>query len=93
MHNEKSYFRTQNSSLAICHIGVVTIEQYEPVQQLVQHGRSTINLHRGTAAHTVDTLRALKFEVLKNPTYSLDLTPSDFHFNFERTFAGPEVCR
>jgi len=31
------------------------------------------------AAHTVDTLRALKFEVLKHPPYSLDLAPSDFH--------------
>ena len=32
MHNEKFYFRTQNGSLAICHIGVVMIEQYEPAQ-------------------------------------------------------------
>jgi len=32
-----------------------------------------------TAAHTVDNLRALKFEVLKHPPYSLDLAPSDFH--------------
>jgi len=32
MHNEKSYFGTQNGSLTICHIGVVTIEQYEPAQ-------------------------------------------------------------
>jgi hypothetical protein len=41
-------------------------------------------LHEGnarphTAAHTVDTLRALKFEVLKHPPYSPDLVPSDFH--------------
>jgi hypothetical protein len=64
MHNEKSYFGTQNGSLTICHIGVVTIEQYESVQQLVQHGLATVNLHRGRAAHTVDTLCALKFEVL-----------------------------
>jgi len=49
MHNEKSYFWTQNGSLAIYHIGVVTIEQYEPAQQLVQHGRSIVNLHRGRA--------------------------------------------
>jgi len=49
MHKEKSYFKTQNGSLAICHIGVITIEQYEPVQQLVQHGRYTVNLHRGRA--------------------------------------------
>ena len=33
-----------------------------------------------TAAHTVDTLRALKFGVLKHPPYSPDLAPSDFHF-------------
>ena len=31
------------------------------------------------AAHAVDTLRALKFEVLKHPPYSPDLAPSDFH--------------
>jgi hypothetical protein len=49
MHSEKSYFGTQNGSLAICHIGVVTIEQYKPAQWLVQHGRSTVNLHRGRA--------------------------------------------
>ena len=49
MHNEKSYFGTQNGSLTICHIGVVTIEQYEPAQWLVQHGRSTVNLRCGRA--------------------------------------------
>ena len=27
----------------------------------------------------MDTLRALKFEVLKHPPYGLDLAPSDFH--------------
>jgi hypothetical protein len=31
------------------------------------------------AAHTVDSLRALKFEVLKYPPYSPDLAPLDFH--------------
>jgi len=31
------------------------------------------------AAHTVDTLRALKFEVLKHPPYSRNLAPSGFH--------------
>ena len=30
-------------------------------------------------AHTVDTLRALKFELLKRPPYSPNLAPSDFH--------------
>jgi hypothetical protein len=37
------------------------------------------NTRPHTAAHTVDTLRALKFEVLKHPPYSPDLAPSDFH--------------
>jgi len=32
-----------------------------------------------TAARTVDTRRALKFEVLKHPPYSPELAPSDFH--------------
>jgi len=32
MHNEKSYFETQNSSLAIYLIGVVTLKQFEPAQ-------------------------------------------------------------
>jgi hypothetical protein len=30
-----------------------------------------------TAAHTVETLKKLTFEVLEHPLYSLDLTPSD----------------
>ena len=32
-----------------------------------------------TVVHTVDTLRALKFEVLEHPPYSPDLAPSAFH--------------
>jgi hypothetical protein len=31
------------------------------------------------AAHTMDTLGALKFEVLKHPPYSPDLASLDFH--------------
>ena len=37
------------------------------------------NARPHTAAHTMDTLCALKFEVLKHPPYSPDLAPSDFH--------------
>jgi len=37
------------------------------------------NARPHTAAHTVDTLRALKFEVLEHPPYSPDLAPSAFH--------------
>jgi len=34
MHNKKSYFGTQNGSLAICHIGVVMIKQFEPAYNM-----------------------------------------------------------
>ena len=37
------------------------------------------NARPHTAAHTMDTICALKFEVLKHPPYSPDLAPSDFH--------------
>jgi len=37
------------------------------------------NTRPHTPAHTVDTLCALNFEVLKHPSYSPDLAPSDFH--------------
>jgi hypothetical protein len=37
------------------------------------------NARPHTAAHTVDILRTLKFEVLKHPPYIPDLAPSDFH--------------
>jgi len=37
------------------------------------------NARPHNAAHTVDTLHALKFVVLKHPPYSPDLAPSDFH--------------
>jgi hypothetical protein len=37
------------------------------------------NARPHTAAHTVDTLRALKFDVLKHPPYSPELAPSDFN--------------
>jgi hypothetical protein len=37
------------------------------------------NAHLHTAAHTVESLRQLNFEVLKHPLYSSDLTLSDCH--------------
>jgi transposase len=37
------------------------------------------NARPHTAAHTVETLRQLNFEVLKHPPYSSDLAPSDYH--------------
>jgi hypothetical protein len=37
------------------------------------------NAHPHTAAHTVETLPKLKFQVLVHPPYSTELTPSDYH--------------
>jgi len=35
--------------------------------------------HPHTAAHTVEILQKLKFELLAQPLYSPDLAPSDYH--------------
>ena len=37
------------------------------------------NVRPHTAAHTVETLQKLNFEVLAHPPYSPDLAPSDYH--------------
>ena len=37
------------------------------------------NAHPHTAAHTAETLRKLKFEVIARPPYSPDLAPSNYH--------------
>ena len=37
------------------------------------------NAQPHTAAHTLETLKQLKWEATEQPAYSLDLVPSDFH--------------
>ena len=37
------------------------------------------NARPHTSAHTAETLRKLKFEVMAHPPYSPDLAPSDYH--------------
>jgi len=37
------------------------------------------NARPHTAAHTVETLQNLKFEVLAHPPYNPELAPSDYH--------------
>ena len=45
--------------------------------------KSVVLLHNNarphTAAHTAETLRKLKFEVMAHPPYSPDFAPSDYH--------------
>ena len=38
-----------------------------------------VNAHLNTAAHTAETLRKVKFEVMVHPPYDPDLVPSDYH--------------
>jgi len=37
------------------------------------------NARPHTAAHTLETLKQLKWEAMEHPAYSSDLAPSDFH--------------
>jgi hypothetical protein len=37
------------------------------------------NARPHTAAHTLETLKQLKWEAMEHPAYSSDLVPSDFH--------------
>jgi len=37
------------------------------------------NARPHTAAHTLETLKQLKWKAMEHPAYSLDLAPSDFH--------------
>jgi len=62
------------------------VKELKPAIRLKRRGllsKRVLLLHDNarphTAAHTVDTLRDLKFEVLKHPPYSLDLAQSDFN--------------
>jgi len=37
------------------------------------------NAHPHTAAHTLETLKQLKWEAMEHPPYSPDVAPSDLH--------------
>jgi len=80
MHNEKSYFRTQNGSLAICHIGVITIKQFDHAQYAVQYGRSTVNLHRGRATKRFIFCGQMVWNLMKSTEeWGFSMVRSDFH--------------
>jgi len=49
------------------------------------------NAHPHTAAHTLETLKQLKWEAMEHPAYSPDLAPSDFHlFNRSKMLYGED---
>jgi hypothetical protein len=56
-------------------------ERFKNVRTNIKHGKGTggqsISITDADTHHTVENLKKLNFEVLENPLYSLDLTPSD----------------
>jgi len=96
MHNEKSYFGTQNGSEAICHIGVVTIKQlslrsrpYNMAALLstctVEEQRNVIRFLWSEGVKPSEMYRKMKVQY---GAIGLSLV-----WTYERTFAVPEVCR
>jgi histone-lysine N-methyltransferase SETMAR len=80
------HFQEKGQTVTSARYSNMLVNELKPVIWSKRRGllsKTVLLLHDNarphTAAHTVDTLRALKFEVLKHPPYSPDLAPSDFH--------------
>jgi len=62
---------------------IVRLKPEIPSKRRGQLSKRIVLLHDNacphTAAHTVETLQKLKFQILANPPYSPDLVPSDYH--------------
>jgi hypothetical protein len=80
------HFQEKGQTVISAQYSDMLVNELKPSIRLKHQGlisKKVLLLHNNsrhhTAVHTVDTLRALKFEVLKHPPYSPDLLPSDFH--------------
>jgi histone-lysine N-methyltransferase SETMAR len=80
------HFQEKGQTVTIAQYSDMLVNELKPTIRSKRQGllsKRVLLLHNNarphTAAHTVDTLRALKFELLKHPPYSPDLAPSDFH--------------
>jgi len=80
------HFQENGQTVTSARYSDVLVNELKPAIQSKRWGllsKRILLLHDNTrphtAAHTVDTLRDLKFEVLKHTPYSPDLAPSDFH--------------
>ena len=92
---QKSYFGTQNGSLAICHIGVVMISLslrsrlYNMAAPLstctVEEQRNVIHFLWSEGVKPSEIYRRMKVQY---GAIGLSLV-----WTYERTFAGPEVCK
>jgi len=80
------HFQEKGETVTIARYSDMLVNELKPAIQLKHRGllaKRVLLLHDNArphmAMHTVDTLRDLKFEVLKHPPYSPDLAPLDFH--------------
>jgi hypothetical protein len=81
------HFQEKGQTVTSARYSDMLVNELKPVIRSKRRGllsKRVLLLHDNArphmAAHTVDTLHALKLEMLKYPPYSLDLAPSDFHF-------------
>jgi histone-lysine N-methyltransferase SETMAR len=80
------HFQEKGQTVTNVRYSEMLVKELKPAMRSKRRGllsKRVLLLHDSarphTAAHTVDTLSALKFEVLKHPPYRPDLAPSDFH--------------
>ena len=79
------HFQEEGQTVTGARCSDMLVNELKPVIRSKRRGllsKRVLLLHDNarphTATHAVDTLRALKFEVLKHPPYSPDLAPLDF---------------
>jgi histone-lysine N-methyltransferase SETMAR len=80
------HYQERGTTVNSAHYNEMLCDKLKPVirtkrQGLLSKGVALLhdNAHPHTAAHTVETLCHLNFEVLEHPRYSPDLAPSDYH--------------
>ena len=80
------YYQERGTTINSAQYSEKLTDRLKPANRSKRRGllsKSFVLLHDNarphTAAHTVETLRKLKFEVMAHPLYSHDLAPSDYH--------------
>ena len=96
MHNEKSYFGTQNGSLAICHVGVMTIKQLSlrsrPCNRAAPLSTCTVE-EQWSVIRFLWSEGVKPSEIYRRMKVQYGAIGLSLVWTYERTFAGPEVCR
>jgi [histone H3]-lysine36 N-dimethyltransferase SETMAR len=80
------HYMEQGTTVNSARYSEMLIDELKPAIRSKRRGvlsKGVLLLHDNarphTAAHTVETIQKLKFEVLDHPPYSPDLAPSDYH--------------